>query len=36
MIKIIMTFNKAYDCLSNVNKRSTYDRYGDEKPEKHY
>jgi curved DNA-binding protein CbpA len=27
---------QAYDCLSNPDKRATYDRYGGEPPEQHY
>jgi DnaJ-class molecular chaperone len=27
---------QAYDCLTNKEKRETYDRYGNEAPEEHY
>lgn len=31
-----MQIAQAYDCLSNKDKRATYDRYGNEPPEDHY
>lgn len=30
---LILQWKKAYDCLSNPDKRAVYDKYGNEPPE---